>query len=241
MLALTTAQAPVDVCRDPALQLVCPNLRMAPPYDLREVGTPGGRRLLLMGNRIVNVGPGPAELRGTRVSENEMQARQIVQRPAGPFGRAALTTGAKLTWKYVDRRRGNYWKMVDAARFELWSTEPATGSRVALVRTGPKLDYCLRDLFRRAGTHTGRVVYPACSQKHYRRTVTLGISVDWADGYPAKYPENWIDVTGLAGCFTIVQRADPLNVIRETDEADNTASLTVRLPYVASRPGPRCP
>ena len=71
--------------------------------------------------------------------------------------------------------------------------------------------------------------------------VTLGISVDWADGYPAKYPENWIDVTGLAGCFTIVQRADPLNVIRETDEADNTASLTVRLPYVASRPGPRCP
>ncbi len=243
MLALTTAQAPVDVCRDPALQLVCPNLRMAPPYDLREVGTPGGRRLLLMGNRIVNVGPGPAELRGTRVSENEMQARQIVQRPAGPFGRASLTTGAKLTWKYVDRRRGEYWKMANAARFELWSTDPATGARAALVRTGPKLDYCLRDLFRRGGTHTGRVVYPACSQKRYRRNVTLGISVDWADGYPAKYPENWIDVSGLAGCFTILQRADPLNVIRETDETDNTASLTVRLPYRpgASRQSPPCP
>jgi hypothetical protein len=241
MLPLPTAQAPVDVCRDPALQLVCPNLRMAPPYDLREVGTPGGRRLLLMGNRIVNVGPGPAELRGTRVSEYAMDARQIVQRRGHTFGRASLSTGAKLTWKYVDRRRGDFWKLAGAARFELWSTEPATGTRVALVRTGPKLDYCLRDLFRRAGTHSGQVVYPACSQKRYRRTVTLGISVNWADGYPAKYPENWIDVSGLAGCFTIVQRADPLNVIRETDETDNTASLTVRLPYSASRRSPPCP
>jgi hypothetical protein len=241
MLPLTTAQAPVDACRNPALQLVCPNLRMATPYDLREVATRGGRRLLLMGNRIVNVGPGALELRGTRVSEYEMDARQIVQRPSNAFGRASLATGAKLTWKYVDRRRGNFWKLAHAARFELWSTEPATGTRVALVRTGPKLDYCLRDLFRRGGTHTGRDVYPACSQKRYRRNVTLGISVDWADGYPAKYPENWIDVSGLTGCFTIVQRADPLNVIRETDETDNTASLTVRLPYSASRRGPQCP
>jgi hypothetical protein len=241
MLPLPTGQAPVDVCRDPALQLVCPNLRMAPPYDLREVATPGGRRLLLMGNRIVNVGPGPAELRGTRVSADAMDARQLVQRRGSAFGRASLSTGARLTWKYVDRRRGNYWKLANAARFELWSTEPATGSRVALVRTGPKLDYCLRDLFRRAGTHTGQAVYPACSQKRYRRTVTLGVSVNWADGYPAKYPQNWIDVSGLAGCFTIVQRADPLNVIREADETDNTASLTVRLPYSASRRSPPCP
>ena len=128
--------------------------------------------------------------------------------------------------------------MANAARFELWSTAPATGARATRVRTGPKLDYCLRDLFRRAGTRTGNVVYPACSRQRSRRDVTLGISVDWADGYPAKYPENWIDVTGLTGCFTIVQRADPLNVIRETDETDNTASLTVRLPY---RSGPqRC-
>lgn len=243
MLPLITAQAPVDVCRDPGLQLVCPNLRMAPPYDLKEVATPAGRRLLLMGNRIVSVGPGPAELRGTRVSEDEMDARQVVQRPDGPFGRASLSTGAKLTWKYVDRRRGNYWKMANAARFELWSTEPATGSRLALVRTGPKLDYCLRDLFRRRGTRTGSLVYPACSQKRYRRTVTLGISVDWADGYPAKYPENWIDVSGLAGCFAIVQRADPTNVIRETDEGDNTTTRTITLPYRgdASPQSPPCP
>lgn len=238
MFAPTPAQGPPNPCGEPTLALVCPNLRMAPPHDLHVRATPGGRRLLLMGNRLVNVGPGELEMRGTRVSETEMDARQIVQRRGSAFGRASLATGARLTWKYVDRRRGDYWKFANAARFELWSADPATGARAALVRTGPKLDYCLRDLFRRAGTRTGRLVYPACSQKRYRRTVTLGISVDWADGYPSKYPENWIDVTGLTGCFTILQRADPLNHIVEVDEGDNTATRTVRLPY---RPGPqRC-
>lgn len=238
MLAPTPAQGPAGPCADPTLALVCPDLRMAPPYDLRLRVTRGGRSLLTMGNRIVNAGPGALEVRGNRVSDTEMDARQIVQRRGGVFGRASLATGAKLTWKYVDRRRGTFWKFADAARFELWSLDPATGARAALVRTGPKLDYCLRDLFRRAGTRTGRVRYGACSQTRYRRTVTLGISVDWADGYPRRYPENWIDVTGLTGCFRIVHRADPLNHIAETDEADNTAARTVRLPY---RPGPqRC-
>ncbi len=238
MFAPTPAQGPASPCGDPTLALVCPNLRMAPPYDLRVRATGAGRRLLLMGNRLVNVGPGALEFRGTRVSDTEMDARQIVARVGNPFGRASLVTGAKLTWKYVDRRRGAYWKFANAARFELWSTDPVTGARAAVVRTGPKLDYCLRDLFRRAGTHTGDVTYGACSRKRYRRQVTLGISVDWADGYPRRYPENWIDVTGLAGCFTILQRADPLNQIAEADEGDNTATRRVRLPY---RPGPqRC-
>jgi hypothetical protein len=231
------APPPPNPCLQPALALVCPNLRMAPPYGLREVTTPRGHKRLLMGNRIVNVGPGPAELRGTRTSEYEMDARQVVARTGG-LGRTSIATGAKVTWKYVDRRRGEYWKMAHAARFELWSRNPATGARAALVRVAPKLDYCLRDLFRRAGTHTGELHYPACSQKLDRRQVTLGISVDWADGYPRDYPENWIDVTGLSGCFTILQRADPNNGIWETDEGDNVSLRTVRIPY---RPGPqRC-
>ena len=69
--------------------------------------------------------------------------------------------------------------------------------------------------------------------------MTLGISVRWADAYPADYPENWIDVTGRRGCFTIVQRADPAQVVRETDESDNVGVRVVRLPY---RPGRQhCP
>jgi hypothetical protein len=68
---------------------------------------------------------------------------------------------------------------------------------------------------------------------------TLGVSVGWADGYPYTYPQNWVDVTGRRGCFAVVQRADPLNHMLETDESDNVSVRIVRLP-VSRRPPP-CP
>ena len=61
----------------------------------------------------------------------------------------------------------------------------------------------------------------------------------WADVYPSTYPDNWIDVTGLSGCFAVVHRADPGNGIFESNEANNVSSKIVRLPY---KPGPQhCP
>jgi subtilase family serine protease len=69
--------------------------------------------------------------------------------------------------------------------------------------------------------------------------VTLGTSVGWADVYPASYPGNFIDVTGLSGCFVILHRADPANHIIEVDETNNVAARVVRLPF---KPGPQgCP
>ena len=66
-----------------------------------------------------------------------------------------------------------------------------------------------------------------------------GQSVGWADVYPSTYPDNWIDVTGLSGCFAVVHRADPGDGIFESNEDNNASSKIVRLPY---RPGPqRCP
>ncbi|HKG17432.1 MAG TPA: lysyl oxidase family protein [Solirubrobacteraceae bacterium] len=80
--------------------------------------------------------------------------------------------------------------------------------------------------------------YPACSQDPARRSVTLGTSVGWADEYPADYHEQWIDVTGLQGRFVFVQRVDPRNAIRESDETNNVSPrITRRLPP----PGPRKP
>ena len=104
-----------------------------------------------------------------------------------------------------------------------------------MLGAGPKLDYCLRDLFPAGRGPRPPLRYGACSTDHSRRRVTLGISVRWADAYPAHYPENWIDVTGRRGCFTVVQRADPAQVVRESDETDNVGVRVVRLPY---RPGP---
>jgi hypothetical protein len=73
--------------------------------------------------------------------------------------------------------------------------------------------------------------YPACNQDRRRRSITLGTSVGWADEYPASYYEQWIDVTGLQGSFVFLQRVDPLNGIRESDESNNVSPrVFVRLP-----------
>jgi hypothetical protein len=66
--------------------------------------------------------------------------------------------------------------------------------------------------------------------------VTLGTSVGWADVYPPTYPEQWIDVTGLRGCFAYAHIADPNNRVYESNEDNNESQVIVRLPF---RPGER--
>jgi hypothetical protein len=233
------AAAVPNPCHDPALALRCPDLVMAPPSHLRVARSPsGGHVVLRMENRIVNVGAGPAELFGERISASEMRARQVIADAAGR--RRRVVTGAELYFKSVPSRGGSYWKFKDAARFQLWAID-LSGHRTTLVRTGPKLDYCLRDLDRvRPGPTVRRQrFFGACNQRAGTRAVTLGTSVGWADVYPSTYPENWIDVTGLSGCFAVVHRADPAQHIFESNESNNVSSTIVRLPY---KPGPqRCP
>ena len=242
MFAAEQAPAPVDACRTPALHLVCPNLVMPPARRLELRRTAGGRRLLLMDNYLVNAGFGDVIIRGHRDGRYTMDGVQLIERSGGRRP-ARFDTGAVLTWKYVDAVRGSYWKFRHAARFELWRMD-GRGRRTRWVRTGPKLDYCLRDLFRmgpRKGPTRPRAPrYGACSQDLAASSDVLGIASGWADGYPYSYPQNWIDVTGLRGCFVIVQRADPYNGIIETDEGDNASYRSVRLPY-RGRGGSGCP
>lgn len=238
--AAAVAQQPSpNPCGAPGMR--CPDLVMAPPSELRPQVTPSGRRTVLrMTNRIVNVGRGPAELFGERAGYSTMNARQVIADGAGV--RRRYVTGARLEYTSVPSRGGDYWKFADAARFELWRVD-AEGRRSELVRYGPKLNYCLRDLVRSPARTLvpppRRRVFPACDQGADTESVTLGTSVGWVDAYPATYPGNFVDVTGRKGCFAIVHRVDPKNAVHELDETNNASSITVRLPY---RRGPqRCP
>jgi hypothetical protein len=217
---------------DLAPRLRCPDLEMKRPFGLR-LERRGRRRLLRAGNSIDSVGRGPAELHGVRTSRRYMRARQRIYRVGR--GRIGVSTGARLRFSYGHQRR-YYWKFFHAARFELWRLN-RRGRRSRLVRTGPKIAYCLRDLRR---THPvlrrspRRRVYPACSTSRSRRRVTLGTSVGWSDIYPPGYVQQYINVTGLRGCFAYVHIADPRNGIFESDEDNNEAQVIVRLPF---RPG----
>jgi hypothetical protein len=237
-LAALAAAAP-SPCQDPGLALRCPDLVVAPPSHLRLGRSPSGKRVVLrMENRIINLGAGPVEFFGQRASATEMTARQVVVDAAGR--RRRIETGAELYFKSVPTRGGSYWKFKDAVRFELWAVDLAA-NRTQLVRVGPKLDYCLRDLRRvRFGPQVRRSRrFGRCNQRPGKREVTLGTSPGWADIYPAGYPDNWIDVTGLTGCFALVHRVDPEHHILESNDANNVSSKIVRLPF---KPGAQhCP
>ncbi len=158
---------PIDPnpCHRPALHLACPDWVMSAPTDLHLRGMRFNRAVLEMTNSLVNVGAGPVELKGRRSSERDMYARQVI-RSADGGPAMVVRTGARLHFTYVDARRGSYWKVSHAARFELWRLD-ASGRRTERVRVGPKLDYCNRDLARRRPNLPGSPpspVFPACSQ-----------------------------------------------------------------------------
>jgi hypothetical protein len=211
--------------------LRCPDIVMDRPWGmyLDRVTSPG-RSLLRAGNAIESIGKGPVELHGVRYNRVYMHARQRIYKRGG--GWIVVRTGAKLRLKFAHLSRF-WWKFFNAASFQLWRVD-GQGNRTRKVRTGPKVSYCLRDL-----THTRPWLsrtpylphYPACSNNISLRRDTLGTSVGWADVYPPDYPEQWIDVTGLRGCFAYVHTADPGNGVYESNEHDNKSQVIVHLPF----------
>ena len=224
-----------------AASLRCPDLVMRRPYGLyTDRLTKAGRTVLRAGNVIDSAGAGPAELHGVRTSSRFMRARQRIYKRGG--GRIGIRTGGRLQFKFAHQQR-YWWKFYNAARFELWRLD-SEGRRKRLARTGPKVAYCLRDLSRtrpRLRRSPRRRVYPECSTNPRARRVTLGTSVGWADIYPPAYAEQWIDVTGLRGCFAYVHIADPENGIYESDEDNNEGQVIVRLPFRKGKARRGCP
>jgi Lysyl oxidase len=237
MAAPAFAGAAVDnPCEGPgAGDLLCPNLRIAPPSEI-YVDKRGSRVLLRATSDVQSRGRGPMELRGHRDGPRSMRTNQRIYRAGG--GHLTVPSGAKLRFTYVGTYfGGSYWKVHQLATFELVRVRP-DGTLGRVVRTSPKLNYCLRDL-----THTrpGRLspshwVYPGCNQNPLRDRVTLGTSVGWSDVYPAAYHQQWIDVAGLRGCFAYRMIVDPKEHLFESDEDDNESQRLVRLPY-RGRPG----
>lgn len=219
--------------RATARDLMCPDLEMSPPENPYLTRTRSGRLRLHGGNSINSVGKGPAELRGRRATRWTMTAKQVIYREDGT--KLRLNTGARLGFKAIPGQY-RYWKFIHAARFELWKLNDR-GQRKKLVEVGPKVSYCLRDLQHRnpdLARSPRRFHYPACSQKFSRQKVTLGTSVGWSDVYPSTYHEQWINVTGLRGCFAFVHVADPKNGIYESNEDNNEGERVVRLPFKGS-------
>jgi hypothetical protein len=211
---------------------------MSAPGDLHIDRTTVPWRVLLRATSSVNNrGSGPLELRARRTGPHRWVIYQAIYSDSGrPY---LFRTAAHLVYKYVRGERYEhenvgaftYWKFLHAAAFQLWSID-ARGRALKLVRTGPKVDYCLRDLVRSQPSpiSPSTTHYPACSQDPNLQRNVLGTSVGWSDVYPYTYPDQWIDVTGLRGRFAYVQTADPDNLLIESNHRNNVSETYVSLP-----------
>lgn len=246
---------PRNPCTGPGSgQLLCPDLRVGPAFDLhverRGSGGGGdgghyaargsaGRVRLHAANDIRSRGRGPVELRGHSYKPGWMRANQAIHRVGG--GVEVFRTQMRLRYYDVGTRFGGWWwKVRDPLSMEIWSVD-GRGRPLRRVRKGPKVHYCFRDLKRtRPGRRSPRRrVYPACSQDPSLKRTKMGTSVGWSDIYPADYDRQWVDVTGLRGCHSFVMRVDPENHIYESNEDNNRSTRLIRLPYRKGRP-PRC-
>jgi hypothetical protein len=231
LLAVPAGAAPANPCLGAgARKLLCPDLEIGKPSEIYAERS-GGRTLLRATSDVKSRGLGPMELRGTRDGRRTMRVRQRIYRAGG--GHLDIPSRATLRFVSVGSEYGgSYWKVHRLARFELWKVD-VHRSLSRRVRVGPKLNYCLRDLERtRPGRRSPpRRHYPGCNQNPFRDGVTLGTSVGWSDIYPADYDKQWIDVSGLRGCFAFVMKVDPENLLAESDERDNSSKRLVRLPY----------
>lgn len=220
----------VNPCAGPERQqLLCPNLRMSKPSQMFISRSPSGRRLLHAQSSLNSRGQGPMELRGIRIPGTRlMRVNQRIHRKGG--GKLVIPTQGRLAF-YPVPGQYRYWKFRDAARFEIWTVD-GQGHPKTQIRTGPKFHYCLRDLERtKPSRHSpSHRVYPGCNQNPNKRGVVLGTSVGWSDIYPADYHEQYVNVTGLQGCFAFYMEADPKNHLRESNENDNRSRVLVRLP-----------
>jgi hypothetical protein len=218
--------------------LRCPALLMSAPFELHlDRTTMPGHVLLRASSSIDNHGRGPIELRARRIGSYGTVVYQAIY---DRRGRAHLyRTDAKLVFKYIPGGRyeyGNvgaasYWKLRHAAAFQLWSID-GHHRAIKLVRRGPKVDYCLRDLTRTFPMPRSprQAIYPGCSQDPNMRHDVLGTSVGWSDIYPYAYPQQWIDVTGLHGRFAYVQIVDPGRRLFESDPDKRVSETYVELP-----------
>lgn len=225
-------------CSRKALHLRCPDLIMSAPSELHlDRTTIPGRVLLRATSSVNSLGAGPMELRAHRRGRRRWIVYQAIYDRRGHAH--LFRTRAHLVYKYIPGYRyeygyvgaTSYWKVRHLAAFQLWSVD-RRGHLLRLVRTGPKVDYCLRDLFR---THPSRrsptaAVYPACTQEARATSHRFGTSVGWSDVYPYGYPEQWINVTGLRGRFAFVQIVDPHGLWHERSTRNNASETFVALP-----------
>ena len=179
-----------------------PDLRTLPPTNLslttEVLGDGQTHYRLRFDNTVWNAGPGRLELVGKKRAK-------IYQRFYN--ARGALVDRAYIGNDSVFHAGHNHYHIENFASYLL----------VELGKKGTKTGFCIVDTINHTGQYGPR--YTTCGQ------TLQGLSVGWADVYPAHLADQWIDLGApLAdGTYTLRSTANPRQRLIEANYGNNAA------------------
>jgi len=190
-------------------------------FDHHYVDTIRGRKLLRFAAGILNVGDGAMEIRGRRA--NARQTMQGFQAIFQRTGAARETPIGPLTFVPSEQS----WHVMFLASYTLLDDD---GHEVTDVN---KFSSCISDDSKVRGNLPGsprRSVYTQCPGGRNDNNFKVGLSIGYADVYPATRLNQSLDITNLPpGNYTFHMEADPDDTILEKNEGNNTLDKTITL------------
>jgi Lysyl oxidase len=229
--ATATESAAPSPTPDPYEGMLLPNMRSLNAFEL-QIERTGNGRLLRFAAALANLGPGPLLLlprpNGDGCGQRRFPAVQRIYRDARLDERYRLgrdrVAGRRLEVGCMVRHpTHDHWHFDAMARYSL----RRAGTDDPLVARN-KVSFCLRDNRRVPGSP--RVV----RREHFgdcTRRTRQGISPGWVDVYSADLDGQSLrlprGVDGRQLCLDL--EADPREVLTETDETDNAATIGIRI------------
>ena len=211
----------------------------------------GGKLFLRLSNRIGNKGPGPLEIYPSASSnncdgdDNPANDRDVYQRvfqdsnADNLFERSQDLESHEVLFGCEQYHPAHHhWHVLDFSRYKL--VRARSGRTVA---RSTKIGFCIVDTDHRfaglPGSPPGQY-YPTGSGECDQESID-GLSVGWADSYAYWLPGQELNVSSLRhGRYCLVSTADPDNLLRETDNSNNTHRAKIGL-HPAKRTVERLP
>lgn len=207
-----------------------PDLVMEPLADW-DVEYENDRRLLHVTTIFSNVGEGPFELKGSRLSldASRMTMDQVVYSSSGE----STSFPNRVNGQYAGDGH-NHWHARQVVTMQLAPIlEPRN------IRLGNKIDFCFFD---NSSTHPD--VAGAVAESYYQNqwcgqpdslSVRMGLSIGWGDRYGWDFVGQYIDITAVpGGTYTLRATVDWADEFFETDDTNNCTMSRIQIPAAGS-------
>ena len=187
---------------------------------------------------VTNLGDGPLDLRGNPqlADDADLASHDVWQRALTNDGDWVNLTKPPIDFEQNDGH--DHFHVMGIVEYSLWDT-----SGTVEISSGAKVGFCLIDVAERPDLHPNPGPkrheqwdpdnYYCQSGRPRAKILHMGISEGWQDIYSHSTTFQWIDVSDVRpGYYRIGQRADPDNVIVESDETNNGLALSQLLHVV---------